>query len=202
MTGSRFALYLLPPYPLARDIAEVHSMLRKQFGFAAADRFPVHCTVKGFFKKNEKPVDRLVEELDAFFTDRGPLPVSIENQRVDPIGFGLSLLNLDGKPNQPFLKLREEVVEIILPYIADDCDFREHDLGHPYHPHITFAFRDIPNELYENVFAWLAPAPEMTGQFSADTYHFLEFFSDDWPGNWWETIRWRLIRSWRLEERA
>ena len=36
MTHSRFAFYLVPPYPTARDIAEIHSLLEKQFGFKAA----------------------------------------------------------------------------------------------------------------------------------------------------------------------
>ena len=198
MSDSRFAVYLIPPYQLSKGVAEVHYLLRKQFGFAAADRFSVHCTIKGFFKKNDRPADQLGEELDKFFKNLEPIPVSVEDYRIDPIGFGLSLMTLDGKPNQPFLDFREQVVGITHPYIADDCDFKSHDLGREFHPHITFSFRDIPNDLYDNVFAWIENGPDLKGQFLAETYHFLEFFSEDWGGSWWETLTWRLLRSWHL----
>ncbi|MBC8264836.1 MAG: hypothetical protein H8E47_12005 [Anaerolineales bacterium] len=39
--NSRFAVYLIPPYKVARAVAEIHQMLRKQFGFIAADQFQV-----------------------------------------------------------------------------------------------------------------------------------------------------------------
>jgi len=198
MTDSRYAIYLIPPYKLSKGVSEVHYMLRKQFGFAAADRFPVHCTVKGFFKKNDKPAIQLQEELGQFFKTQPAIPVSVEDLRVDPIGFGLSLMTRDGKPNSPFLEFRERVVELTRPYIADDCDFKGHDLGREFHPHITFSFRDIPNEIYDDVFAWMKDGPDLKGSFLADTFHFLEVFSKDWSGPWWDTLTWRLLKSWRL----
>ena len=199
MTNSRFAVYLIPPYQLSKGVAEVHYLLRKQFGFAAADRFPVHCTMKGFFKKNEKPASQLTEDLNQFFENKTALPVSGDEYRIGPIGFGLSLMNRDGIPNTPFLDFRENLVDIAWPYIADDCDFTDHDLGRPFHPHITFSFRDIPNELYDDIFAWIEEGPDLKGPFLAETFHFMEIFSEDWEGNWWETLTWRLIKSWRLK---
>jgi 2'-5' RNA ligase len=199
MKDSRFAVYLIPPYPISKKVSEVHYLLRKQFGFAAADRFPAHCTVKGFFKKNDLPARQLQNELDKFFQTQPPIPVSVEDLRVDPIGFGLSLMSLNGKTNTPFLKFRDKVVDITRPFIADDCDFKEHDLGREYHPHITFSFRDIPNEMYDHILKWVEEGPDYTGHFMTTTFHFLEFFSEDWSGSWWESISWRLLHTWRLE---
>jgi hypothetical protein len=199
MSDSRFAVYLIPPYSLSQKVAETHWLLRKQFGFTAADLFPVHCTIKGFFKKNELPITQLEHDLNEFFRVQPAIHVNVDDYRVDPIGFGLSLMIFEGKVNQPFLDFREKIVKITEPYIADDCDFRDHDLGRPFHPHITFSFRDIPNELYENVFKWMEDGPDFSGSFLADTYHLLEFFSQDWDGNWWESLSWRLLNSWRLE---
>ena len=198
MTDSRFAVYLIPPYPLSKGISEAHYLLHKQFGFSAADRFPVHCTIKGFFKKNDQPTSQLQSELDHFFLNQPAIPVSAEDLRVDPIGFGLSLMTLDGKPNSSFLEFRERVVGITRPYIADDCDFKDHDLGRSFHPHITISFRGIPNELYGNVLAWMEAGPDLKGPCLADTFHFMEVFSKDWSGSWWDTLTWRLIQSWRL----
>ncbi len=199
MANSRFAVYLIPPYQLSKGVAEVHYLLRKQFGFAAADRFPVHCTIKGFFKKNEKTASQLEKDLNLFFENKTALPVSVDKNRIDPIGFGLSLMNRESIPNTPFLDFRENLVDITRPYIADDCDFIDHDLGRPFHPHITLSFRDIPNELYDDIFAWMDAGPDLKGPFLAETFHFMEIFSEDWEGSWWDTLTWRLIKSWRLK---
>jgi len=149
---SRFAFYLIPPYQIAKDIAEIHSLLKKQYGVSAAGRFQIHCTIKGFFK-----------------------------------------------PNENLLDFREAVVDIIRPYIAPDCDFLESDLGIPFKGHITLAFRDINQEMYPQILDWLKDASIPSGKFLANTFHFLEFFSEDWDGTWWETITWKLHRSWRLK---
>lgn len=64
---SRFAVYLIPPYQVARAVTEIHSLLRKLFGLAAADRFPVHAAIQGFFARGEGPLAPLVERLSAVF---------------------------------------------------------------------------------------------------------------------------------------
>lgn len=198
MADSRFAVYLIPPYPLSQRVAEIHRLLRKQFGFQAADRFPAHCTMKGFFKKDAAPVKAIQDRLDALFQGERALPAAAERSRRDEIGFGLSLMALEGKINTPLIELRERIVDVVKPFIAPDCDFREHDLGRPYHPHITFAFRDCPQRYHDQVLSWLEDGPELDSPFLADRYHFMEFFSEDWNGAWWETITWRLIQAWTL----
>ena len=76
--------------------------------------------------------------------------------------------------------------------------FKDHDLGRTFHPHITFSFRDIPNDLYDNVFAWMEAGPDLKGPFLANTFHFMEVFSKDWSGSWWDSLTWRLLKSWHL----
>lgn len=196
--NSRFALYLVPPYPIAMQIVEIHTMLRKQFGFSAADRFQVHCTIKGFFKKNDKPLEIVIEELDKFFDQQTPFDVEISGIRNSKVNVVLELKNLGGSFNQDLFHFRENVVDIIRPYIAADCDFVEADLGKPFRGHITLAFRDIPKELRPQVISWIRDAPVPSGTFEANTFHLLEFFCDDWDGPWWETLSWELHKAWRL----
>lgn len=196
--SSRFALYLIPPYAVSRLVMEIHQMLRKQFDLAAAGRFQVHATVKGFFKKIEGPVEPLVGQLDAVFAEQRPFPIHFTGYRNDEIGIGLDVSLVDGKPNEALYAFREQVVEIIRPAIAPDCDFVASDLGNPYEAHITLAFRDIPLSLYDDVLAYLADAPLPAKPFVARDFHFLEFFSDEWNARWWQTLSWRLIKSWHL----
>jgi 2'-5' RNA ligase len=195
---SRFAFYLVPPYPIARDLAEIHGMLEKQFGFKAAGRFQAHCTIKGFFKKNAMLAETLVSELDGFLAQQKPFEVEFNQLRKKPTSVVLRIDQIDGKPNQELLRFREQIVEITRPYIAPDCDFVDSDLGPPFEGHFTLAFRDIFPKQHSQVVSWLADAPIPTGKFTAQDFHFLEFFSQDWEGAWWESLTWKLLKSWRL----
>jgi 2'-5' RNA ligase len=196
----RFAVYLIPPYPVARAVVEVHRMLRKQFGFTAADRFQAHITLKGFFKKIPGPDAELVAGLDRLFARQQPFPVHFNGFRIDEVGIGLNVNDIDGGPNGELAVVREAIVDVVRPWIAPDCDFAAADLGNPFRGHMTLAFRDIPLVLQDDVLDYLADAPLPTEPFMARTFHYLAFHSQDWGGPWWETLTWRLLRSWVVED--
>jgi len=125
---SRFAVYLIPPYNIARSVTGIHQMLRKQFGFIAADRFQVHATIKGFFKKTPGPLGPLVECLDAVFAAQRPFTVEFSGFRRDSGGIGLNVSRIGEELNPEMMALRERVVDAVRPFIAPDCDFVEEDL--------------------------------------------------------------------------
>lgn len=198
-SASRFALYLIPPYAIARDVDEIHRVLRKQFGFVAADQFQVHATVKGFFKKIPGPLAPLIAGLDEVFAAQPAFPVEIHGLHRDAVGLGLNLSLLGDARNAEFAAFRERVVDVLRPYIAPDCDFAESDLVPVFKAHITLAFRDIDPAMQDEVLAYLDSAPlPLEAVFQARNFHFLEFFSDDWPGAWEQTLRWRLHKTWQL----
>jgi len=201
-SGSRFAVYLIPPYHVARRVAEVHRLLLKQFGFIAAGRFQVHATIKGFFKKVQGPLEPLVLRLDRAFAAQRPFTIHFCGLRIDEVGIGLDISKLEGGLNPSMMALRQRVVEAVRPFIAPDCDFSDKDLSTPFRAHITLAFRDIPRPLYQDVLAYLAEAPLPSEPFTADTFHFLEFLSRDWPADWHRTLTWRLLKAWRVSERG
>ena len=106
------------------------------------------------------------------------------------------------EPNQELLSLRRRIVDAVRPDIAPDCDFVASDLGQPFKAHITLAFRDIQPAMQANVLAYLHDTPLPDKPFLADTFHFLEFFSQDWPGSWEKSLSWRLHKTWRLSDKA
>lgn len=196
----RYALYLIPPYRVSKNVMEVHQMLQKQYGFTAAARFQVHATVKGFFKKNPGGMESLLESLDEVMLLQKPFPVYFSGFRNDEIGVGLNLSLDNGQPNRDLYDFRERVVDEIRPHIASDCDFVSSDLGNPYEAHITLAFRDISPAIYDDVLSYLEEAPIPNAPFVAKNFHFLEFISEDWSGEWWKSLNWRLLKVWRLQE--
>jgi 2'-5' RNA ligase len=194
----RYAVYLIPPYNVSHRVEEIHRLLAKQFGFAAAAKFQVHATLKGFFKCSECTIDRLIANLDPIFENQEAFPVHFEGFHIDDVGFGLDVSRIGDDPNLPLHEFRSRVVDAVKPYIAGDCDFVESDLGSPFKAHITLAFRDISPEFRDSVLAYIEPALLPSEPFSADTFHLLEFHSEDWEGCWDKTLTWRLLKSWRL----
>ncbi len=194
----RYAVYLIPPYGASHCVEDVHRLLTKQFGFIAAAKFQVHATLKGFFKCSECTIDKLITNLDPVFESQEAFPVHFEGFHIDDVGFGLDVSRIGDTPNLPLNELRSKVVDAVQPYIADDCDFVESDLGSPYKAHITLAFRDISPEFRDSVLAYIEPALLPGEPFLADTFHLLEFHSQDWGGCWDKTLTWRLLKSWRL----
>jgi 2'-5' RNA ligase len=198
VANSRFAFYLIPPYSISKDIAEIHAMLNKQYGFKAAGRFQVHCTIKGFFKKSEGSLEHLIRDLDILLFEESPFQVEINGIISTHNALMLDLSRLGDTYNQQLSTFRNRVIEVIHPYIAPDCNFTKEDLGQPFMGHITLAFRDSPDRLHGHVLSWLENARIPSGDFHAKTFHFLEFFSNDWEGSWWETLTWKLHKSWVL----
>jgi hypothetical protein len=195
---SLYAVYLIPPYSISCQVASIHHVLRKQFGLVAADRFQVHATIKGFFRKLPGPLGPLIQGLDEVFSRQKPLRIHFAGLRIDPVGFGLDISTRGGQPNEELLTLREQVVDVIEPFIAPDCDFSSRELSAPFRAHITLAFRDIPPHLYDDVLAYVGLMPLPCQPFVADTFHCLQFFSEDWHGAWEETLSWRLLKSWTV----
>lgn len=198
MMDSRFALYLIPPYDVAEPIANMHSMLCKQYGFRAANRFQVHVTIKGFYKKIPGPIEPMLKKLDELLLSQRSFNVELGGFKIDEVGFGFDLSRFMDKPNQVLLGFRSQVVEVIKPYIASDCNFVERDLERAFRAHITLAFRDVPVSMYDHVFQYLKRAQLPSGTFLARNFHFLEFYSEDWSGLWWQTLTWRLLKIWQL----
>ena len=194
----RFAIYLMPPYSVVRMVTEIHSLIRKQFGFDAADRFQVHATIKGFFKKNDGPLEALIEELDDAMRSQLPFPVYFNGYHFAEVGFGLDVSRRNDELNLELLEMRERIVNAVLPFISPDCEFMASDLNENFKAHITLAFRDIPISMHSNVLRFINEAPKPTEPFTADTFHFLEFCSDDWTGPWWHSLSWRLIKTWNI----
>jgi 2'-5' RNA ligase len=197
-SGTRYALYLIPPYSVVKPVADIHALLRKQFGFSAADRFMVHATIKGFFQRVEGPLEPLIERLDVVMGYQRPFPVQFSGVHRDPVGVGL-LLDCPGQGDDNELHaLHQRVYEAVAPYIAPGCPFTEWEQQNPFSAHIALAFRDIPQLMQDEVLDYIQDAPLPSEPFVADRYHFLEFHSQDWAGDWDKTLTWRLIKTWRV----
>lgn len=202
-TKNRFAFYLLPPFSLVRDVDDVHRVLKKEFGLEAAGRFQVHATIKGFFKmRSGKDPMELQKELDQCLLDWKAFPVRVcHDLRVDEIGVGLNLEDEGEDHSRGLMGIREAIVDCILPYIDDDCDFSAEDLKNPFKAHITLAFRDITQDIQQPVLDYISEAlPDLQRSFTARDFQFVEYCSERWEHDWWTDLTWKRLKHWRLPE--
>lgn len=198
----RWGVYLRPDPLTARAQAEIHDLLARQFGLHAAGTFMPHATLKGFFRTTADEAT-LIAALAPVLRGRGAFEVW--NHGV--VAYGRSALVLDvnrterGPVNEPLRGLHTDIFDAVAPHIADDCDFTGREGHHAlFHAHLTLMMADCPDWLFDEVRGFVtALEPIGAPRFTAEWVHLYDFTSEDWAGAWWETLRWRLRHSWRLE---
>lgn len=198
----RFGVYLRPSYAMCRAQAEVHDLLRRQFGLIAGGAFMPHVTVKGFFR-TDAAIGDIVRAVGGALAGRPPFTV-VNN---GPVPFGRGGVSLDvrhgdhGEPNAEMQALHEAVFTALVPLIHPDCDFTPREWAlERFFAHLTLAMADIPGFLFNEVHAFIRDAePIGPRRFTAEYLHLYAFRSDDWAGEWWHSLRWTLLHAWRLD---
>jgi 2'-5' RNA ligase len=196
----RYAVYLRPSYEMSRAQAEVHDVLERQYGLRAAGNFMPHATIKGFFR-SEASEGSIAARLDAVLDGREAFEVF--NRGIVPFGRDGKAIDInstsEGTPNVPLQDLHQAVMDAVMPLVDPACEFtrKERELAYErFRAHLTLAMADVPERLFDEVLAFVREAhPIGPTSFLADTVQLVAFHSEDWEGRWWETLRWRLLRS-------
>jgi 2'-5' RNA ligase len=197
----QYGVYLIPPPELIGPIRAAQELMSAQYGARIATAFMVHCTIKGFFKLADgaTPAD-FIPGLDALYANTPSFPMEFERLCLSPSGS--SLLQVL-RTTDALQHLHEDTWTTVWPYIAEDCPFSHREPAHQnFRPHITLVQSDLPGEptlrtqahalanyLYESL---------PSHAFTARTMQLVEFTSEDWRGDWWQSMRWRLLKGWTL----
>ena len=181
-------------------------MLERQYGLRAAGNFMPHATIKGFFR-SEASEGSIAARLDAVLDGREAFKVF--NRGIIPFGRDGIAIDInstsEGTPNVPLQDLHQAMMDALMTLVDPACEFtrKEMELAYErFRAHLTLAMADVPEHLFDEVLAFVREAdPIGPSSFLADTVQFVAFHSEDWEGRWWETLRWRLLRSWPLAAR-
>ena len=199
----RYGLYLRPSYAMCRAQAEIHDLLERQFGLVTAGAFMPHATVKGFFR-SDATIPELVAAVDRALAGRPPFAV-VNNGPV-PLGRGGVSLNVHhderGQLNRELQATHEAVFNGLAPCVHPACDFtpREGALD-AFFAHLTLAMADVPDFLFDELFAFLQEAePIGPRRFMAEYFHLFAFRSAKWSADWWSTLEWSLLHTWKLDD--
>jgi hypothetical protein len=197
----RFGFYMRPSLEVSQAQVTIHDLLRRQFGLVAGGVFMPHATIKGFFR-----TDATVAEITAA-CDRateGVPAIPIVNNGVIASGRGGLMLNVHhdeyGKVNQALQAFHEGVMDQIEPLVHPDCTFSKTEWAREkFFAHLTLAMADIPEFAFDEIYEFVREAepigkPRFLGQY----FHLYVFHSEDWGGQWWHSLEWKLLNTWRL----
>lgn len=184
-------------------LAEGHLLLKQQYGFVAAAVFPPHMTIVGHLATTQGPTT-VIEAYDAMLASYSPIRVVNTGMKRWGKGIAYDVDQLeDGSRNPAIVELFERSFAAVAPIRT--IVGTDHLGGTPSaegsRAHCTLAAQDLGEraELREEVFEYLdALGFNVRGEFLADTFTLYRFTSQAWDGRWWESMRWDLLKSWRL----
>lgn len=193
-----YGIYLIPPPELAYHIALAHLLLKSAFGLEAGGKFMPHCTLVAFLHPREGAgATELAAMLDQILPHHQPFPLEfrLETERF-------IRLQLAEHPN--LMNLQAELRREVDPFLSEYGRAKRSETS--FHPHITLAFRDLPQDegLLKQVEAFCRqlyqkmPKENLTGNlFQLIEFKLAEGKSWDAP-DYWFTLRWRILKGYTL----
>jgi 2'-5' RNA ligase len=196
----RYGFYLRPSYEMARAQAEMHDLLRRQFGLEVGGKFMPHATIMSFFR-SDAPLEATKAAIDPVMADRKPFTVVNRGPQWWTKSITLDIHhNADGTPNAPMQAVHEAAFGALIPLVHPDCEFAFGGWsGERFRAHLTLAMADLPEFLKDEVREFVRSAGSIgPSSFSAEYFHLYAFHSESWGGGWWESMTWKPLASWRL----
>lgn len=202
----QYGIYLIPPPERIYQIGLAHTLLRTEFNCRTGGTFMAHCTLKGFTRLAEgRTPAEFIPDLDNLFSRTPAFKTALDELWDLNQGPGKSSILIGMRRTEPFQALHNAIWDIVRPYIAADDIFSPIEPAGPnFPPHITLVQGDAPFEpgLHAQVMGLCQYIfdTSLRGEFLAQDLQLIEFYSEDWSGNWWETLRFRQLKGWRLNE--
>jgi len=206
MSYYQYGVYLMPPPRLMYQIGVAHTLLTTEFNCRTAGAFMAHCTLKGFTKLAEgRTVEEFTPALDDLFARTSVFETALDELWDLNRGPGKSSILLGMRRTDAFLALHNAIWDVVRPYIAvDDLFSPVEPAGPNFPPNITLVQGDAPSEpgLHAQIMGLCQHLFDtaLKGSFQAQDLQLIEFYSEDWAGKWWETLRFRQLKGWRLNE--
>ena len=200
MKDTRLGFYLIPSYPLAKELQVLRLVLQDQFGLSAALRFMTHMTIKGFFKPaSGYDIEELYAAADMVMEKNPEFELKQSGFRIDNTG---CYLWFNPEDNALLQKVHEDIISAFDPFISEDCDFsRTEDVNSSFNPHMTLAMTDISENRRNDVINFLNKVDLEQKIYRPGCFRLFEFTSNDWKSNtdhWINSLQWKILKTWEL----
>jgi 2'-5' RNA ligase superfamily len=196
----RYGVFLRPDAGTSAAVVHITSVVRSQYGFVSAHRFPPHVTLAGSLPlavgENE-----LLDAVRVVAAGHRAFPV--HNRGVARLGDAAVVFDVHeddaGVPNRPLVDLAADVGGVVAPLLRDvaglpaDVRSRTDWRGHlSLASHELFERADLRDEVETFVRDLRTPHPR---SFEATCLTVYRLRHPDWAGPWWTTFLWEHVRS-------
>lgn len=202
---TRYGVYLRPSPEFGRLVAEAFDVLKRQFGLREAGSYPPHVTLVGSIALDPSVSEEgFLDELDAALAGAPAITV-VNGGIVERPGDGIGY-ELGSGESSSFTDLAGTLMNAVAPlrvYPDGDWDapLRRRDSPERYRPHLTLAGRELEGEddLREEVHDFLVGAGFCgPSTFRGDTVTAYRLHAPAWTCDYWKSMSWEIMRSWRL----
>jgi len=206
----RYGMFLRPDPRTCWHITQATSALRAQFGLISAGAFPPHATLIGNLctEHGESDltavIDPVLSSLTAFPVYNSGLARGTNNGHTT-YEYNINLDPTTTLPNVDLNRVAKAVKAAVLPLSKPVRDrFSTPVADYEFAGHLGIASHElmIDGHLSEEVGEYLhqLPIDPPPAMFMARWFTLYAITSADWGGNWWESLAWRVVRSWRATE--
>lgn len=185
----QYFIAFIPPEPIYNDGLKLKHFFLEKYNSKAALKSPPHITLHMPFWWKEQKEEKLIKKLEAFAKNYDPIKVCLDNfssfpPRVIFINVAASeALNDFQKSIQRFCKQELNLF---------NANYKEH----PYHPHLTLAFRDLKKSAFKEAWEEFS-VKDYKAEFMADKLSLLKH-----DGKMWTVFRDFNLASWSTETKS
>ena len=142
---SEYFIAITPPQPVYEEAMALKNYFNDNYQSKASLNSPPHITLHMPFKWKEAKEPLLVEKLSQFASDQHLLEVVLRNFNC----FHPRVIYIDVVANEKLTALQNELHRFFkIELNVFNANYKEH----PFHPHLTLAFRDLKKQNFEK--AW------------------------------------------------
>lgn len=135
-----YFIALIPPSEIREHVMLLKNEMKDSYGAAHALKSPAHITLVMPFKRQEAEENLLFRSLKNFATEIQAFPIQLEDfDAFPPRVIFIKVLN-----HQPLIEFRQKLVQ----KLKTESGFTQEEIGSRFHPHMTIATRDLPEEQF------------------------------------------------------
>ena len=172
MINNRYFIAIIPPPPYLEQALELKNYFKDHHQSKAFLNSPPHITLHMPFERNSLKEDRLVESLQSFSSGETPVKIDFNNFGC----FSPRVIFLQATATPELIAIQHHLRQFCRKELGlFNADYKDH----PFHPHITIAFRDLKKPAFDR--AWEEfKDKKFEGGFVADRICLLRHDGGEW----------------------
>ncbi|WP_274475814.1 2'-5' RNA ligase family protein [Mangrovimonas aestuarii] len=166
-----YFISILPPKDIHQKVKEIKESLKERFGVRRALNAPAHITLQMPFKRSETEIKQTIETLTDFALKQESFKIALD-------GFGhfsSNVIYIKIRDHEKLNNLQLNLKTLLL----DKLKFKNTEINHKFHPHLTIATRDLSKTLYKTIWTEFENKPFNT-EFTANAIFLLKHNGRYW----------------------